>query len=510
MELVRQSFLAYLLSRVAEDWSDSRLNRLCLWLEEHLRRSAADSAVCRFLWREGTLPRRWEESWSRFLFAALLDIPCAVVRWIYRTGRGLWEGSFFCRCLLSLSGCFWVLLGGFALVMLSVPHDYWNNAYGFLGAVALAAFFVLGCGRMPRRRLEGAAFGPYMLFYLLCVASGLTASLSTRMSMRFFLFHAASFLFAMLMVSAVERLSQLRGAVALMTAGIVIAGVYGCWQGLTGTIAPGTDVSKVLYTGGRVIGRAYSFFDNPNNFAELLVMLIPLDLGLLLTARTWTGRLASLATLAPCLVSIGYTLSRSGWIGLALAVCVMALLLNWRLLAPLAILGVAALPFLPSSIYERVLSIGDRSDTSVSYRMAIYQSTFNLLRDYWLKGVGLGTDALGQAFRDYPRMYDGHFPIHTHNNYVEIWCETGLLGFLAYLALLANTAKTALRQFCRTADRDVRRMLAAAVGAFCGISVISLAEYTWFYPRNMFMYWMVFGVICACVKLGKQESAAEQ
>ena len=51
-------------------------------------------------------------------------------------------------------------------------------------------------------------------------------------------------------------------------------------------------------------------------------------------------------------------------------------------------------------------------------------------------------------------------------------------------------------------------MLAGAVAAFCGILVISLAEYTWFYPRNMFTYWFLLGVIMACVKLGRREQAA--
>ena len=50
-------------------------------------------------------------------------------------------------------------------------------------------------------------------------------------------------------------------------------------------------------------------------------------------------------------------------------------------------------------------------------------------------------------------------------------------------------------------DRRVKFMLAAAVGGFCGISVVSLAEYTWFYPRNMFTYWFLFGLVAACVKL---------
>ena len=45
----------------------------------------------------------------------------------------------------------------------------------------------------------------------------------------------------------------------------------------------------------------------------------------------------------------------------------------------------------------------------------------------------------------------------------------------------------------------------AAVGGFCGSLVIGLAEYTWYYPRNMFTWWFLFGVIAACIKLVRLE-----
>ena len=50
--------------------------------------------------------------------------------------------------------------------------------------------------------------------------------------------------------------------------------------------------------------------------------------------------------------------------------------------------------------------------------------------------------------------------------------------------------------------------MAAALGAFCGILVIGVAEYTWFYPRNMFIYWFLFGVIMTCVKLSRNSRRA--
>lgn len=512
MELIRESYCMHLLLFLRgwflTAWRESGFRPLCQRWGGNLRRTAQSSAVCDFLWREGTVSRHWRESWSCFLFDGLLAVPCVLASWVYQAGRRLWDGSFFCRLLLSLSGRTAVVLGVFFLVMLVAPHSRWNNAYGFLGAVAVALLFVLGCAGRPARRLEGAAFGPYMLFYLLCVFSGLAASLSTSLSMRFFLFHAASFMLAMLIYSSVERTDQLRWVIGLTIAGITIAALYGCYQGVIGVEI--IESQQDMKVNANMPGRIYGFFDNPNNFAEMLEMLIPLDLGLLLTARGWRQRLASLAALAPCLAAIGLTYSRSGWIGLALAVCVMIALLNWRLVPVMLVLGVLAVPFLPETIYNRILTIGNMKDTSTQYRFAIYESTGNLLKDYWFRGVGLGTDVLKETFKRYPTMFDGNHPIHTHNNYLEMWVETGLLGLIAYLALLLHGAKTALRQFCRTTDRDVRRLLAAAMGAFCGISVISVAEYTWFYPRNMFFYWILFGIILTCVKLGRISEEARQ
>ena len=84
----------------------------------------------------------------------------------------------------------------------------------------------------------------------------------------------------------------------------------------------------------------------------------------------------------------------------------------------------------------------------------------------------------------------------------------GLAGFISYLALLLYTLKSGVKAFYSSKNKRLRYVLAGAVAAFCGILVISLAEYTWFYPRNMFTYWFLLGVIMACVKLGRQEQAA--
>ena len=82
---------------------------------------------------------------------------------------------------------------------------------------------------------------------------------------------------------------------------------------------------------------------------------------------------------------------------------------------------------------------------------------------------------------------------------------SNIFGGVAYIALVFSQVKRGVKAFYSSENKRVRNLLAASVGSFCGILLISIAEYTWFYPRNMFLFWFLFGIISACVKLVKAE-----
>ncbi len=385
--------------------------------------------------------------------------------------------------------------------MLSVPHEIWNNAYTLLCMYALIPLFLLGCARRESYRLELDRLGPYFTLFMGFVCYALVASLSTRLSLRFFAFYVISFLVTLFTVSTVHSVRQLQVLLAITLGGLFLSALYGCYQGYEGVEVVASQQDMIL--NAKMPGRVYSFFDNPNNFAEILVMLMPFFLALFLNAKNWRGKTAALVGCGVCLAAIGLTYSRSGWIGLVIAVMVFLVLQDWRFLPLFLILGVCAIPLLPETILNRILTIGNLQDSSTRYRFAIYQDTAYLVRDYGLRGVGLGTDVMRQVFLVYPTMFDGNYPIHTHNNYLQMWGELGFFGALTYLAMVLSQVKTGIKAFRATADKSLRRILAAALGAFCGILVIGVAEYTWFYARNMFVFFFLFGVISACVKLAR-------
>ncbi len=484
-------------------WSQSAVGRWFARAGRAIRACAEQSAVCRLAAREGAVMRSWPDSLIRRIAAALINIPCALFRWLYQIARGLWDGSLAFRALSALGGAAWIPLGLLLLVMLCVPHESWNNIYGFLGVMLVAGLFLVGCMSHSRQRLQLERLGPYMILYMGFICYGLVASLSTSLSMRFFLFHLTCFLIVLLMVSSIKSYRQLHVLVALVGAGLLAAAVYGCYQSYIGVEVVLSQVDESL--NADMPGRIYSFFDNPNNFAEILVMLVPLMLALLINARTFGGKFLTLVVLGSSVAAIGFTYSRSGWIGLAGAVVLFFAFQNWRLVPVLLVAGIVAVPFLPESIYNRVLTIGNMEDSSTLYRFSIWKATGNLLKDYGLRGVGLGNDVMKTAFEQYPPMMDGNYPIHTHNNYLQMWSEVGFFGLLAYLALVLGQLKAGVRAFVKGTDKRVKWMLSAAISAMCGILVISLAEYTWFYPRNMFLFWFLFGVIAVCVKITRTQ-----
>jgi len=482
-------------------WRESALYGLFARIGAWIRRVVGESVVCNLLWREGKLVQTWPDSLTCKVITAIFNLPGAVIRLIYRSAKNLWDGSLCFRAVTGLGSCGAALMGLLAMVMLSVPHGSWNNVYGFLGAVAVTALFILSAAR--GRRLEYEHIGPYHTFFFGFVCIALVSSISTDLSLRFFLFHLTGLLMVLVLVSAVKSVEQIQWAAALAGVGLFVASLYGCYQGVTGVKVVASQQDMTVNAG--MPGRVYSFFDNPNNFAEILVLLLPLMVALLLNSRSWTGRFAALVGFGTGVIAIGYTYSRSGWLGLLLAAFVFLALKNWKIVPFAIVAGVAALPFLPETIYNRFLTIGNTQDSSTRYRFAIYEATWTMMKDYWVQGVGLGSDVMTQAFKSYPTMFDGNHPIHTHNNYLQMWGELGIFGGIAYIALVLSQVKRGVKAFYTAENKRVRNLLAASVGSFCGILLISIAEYTWFYPRNMFLFWFLFGVISACVKLVKME-----
>ena len=116
---------------------------------------------------------------------------------------------------------------------------------------------------------------------------------------------------------------------------------------------------------------------------------------------------------------------------LAVVLAGYGVLKDWRVL--LACVGVAgALLLLDPVLYERMLSIFTKVDTSTEMRLAFWESTIAMIQDHPFLGIGWGAFYLVYPEYDFYMQGAPILIVHAHNMYLNYAAEIGLPGALAF------------------------------------------------------------------------------
>lgn len=498
------SFVYRILITLLHWLSASGVARLYYKIEGFIIRLLKGSVVCTFLARPGRITGAWEASITCRLLEWIANIVPRFLRWLFHGIYPAMDNSVVFRTVV-IGESIPVLLSWFFLLMMVCPHDYWNNFYSLAFGVVCVVLCYCAAIRQPSLRLSVKSFNPYLwaFFFMLCI--GVLESVSVTTSVRYLTYFISAILLTLLVVSAVSDTRQFKRIAAFGAAGIPVAAAYGVYQRVVEGLE-NTSSTVDMTLNADMPGRVYSFFDNANTFAQVLVMMIGMTLGLLFASRTIRGKLLSLASLACGLLAIAMTYSRASWIGLVVTVFIFILLAERRLIPVLIIGVVAMLPVLPASIYNRILTIFDFSDSSTSSRFPIYSVGLKIWEGSPITGVGLGSELSAKiAHRSGWYFEKFKFP-HYHNVFLQLAVELGLLGLFAYVAGFISACKETVRAvFSAECDRDVRNLTVGCLSGLVGVMVCGLADYFWHYPRVMAIFWLIFGLMLCGAKLGKQK-----
>ena len=464
------------------------------------------SALVHFFFeKEGVLPRAWPDSLACRLLTFLLNLPVALLHWLYRKLRPVFDASFFANLAFGMGEQVPIAAGWLMLVIMNIPYERWNNGYSLMGYTLL--FLLAMAGGMRRRslRMDAVSVGPYAVCFLFAVCLSWPLSMYPDQSFRFLYYHFSCALCVILVVSTVERAEQLERLASFGCLGMAGTAVYAVIQRIQGVEVSSSTVDLSLNV--NMPGRVYSFYENSNAYAEMLLLLIPVAIALLFGARAKRYRLIGLFSALLGCAAILMTYSRASWIGLAAAAVVFVFLWNRKLLPACIVLGLACIPFLPASILNRILTIFNPNDSSTSSRIPLYEAALRMVKQSPVTGAGLGTAAVKQAITDYGFYYGSAPYTHAHNIYLQVWLETGALGLAAFIAAMYNAlkrgAKVALLPHC---SRPVRMVTLGAVSGLAGSLVCGLADYLWTYPRVMLIFWFTVALLLAGVRLARQEA----
>lgn len=261
---------------------------------------------------------------------------------------------------------------------------------------------------------------------------------------------------------------------------------------------------------------------DPNFYARILLITIPLAVGLAFFGRSRTTRVASAA--ATALITIATLLSYSRGAILALALTSLLLLVGTRvhpirIVVTVVTLTVALL--VPTGVARRIQTLLPAAtvsplqdpDGSIEKRKLLARSGLAMLEAHPLGGVGAGhfgrdywtfANEIGSSRIDYHPPGTIERP---HSLYLEIGAETGLPGLAAFASVIVAVLGSLLRSRREARARGEWELEMAALVLFAAITGYLLASM--FLHETHYRYLGLYcGLALALTRLVREEVQA--
>ncbi len=253
--------------------------------------------------------------------------------------------------------------------------------------------------------------------------------------------------------------------------------------------------------------RITATFDNPNIFAEYLLMVLPFAGMLLLRRGALSQKLSILPIFILLVICLVETWSRGAWLGALLGGILFLLIYSRRSVAYLMI-GGAMLPaismLLPDPLVARFASIGSAADSSSLYRISAWRGALEMLKEHWIGGVGVGEAAFSAVYPAF--AYAGIESIHhTHNLYLQILSELGIGGLLIFLSVVILFIQNCFEFIYKVRNLSDTATVVAGLSAVLALLIMGLTDHIWYSYRIFLMFWMVIGLVNAYIRVGLTE-----
>jgi O-antigen ligase len=242
----------------------------------------------------------------------------------------------------------------------------------------------------------------------------------------------------------------------------------------------------------RIEGVLGGLFDNPNDMALHLVTMIPLALGLLFVARSFSKKLFYGLCAALMAAATVVTFSRGGFLGLFAASFVLAWKLGRRnrfaVVTMFLVVGGVFLVLVPAVFTGRFMSVfgGDADSGSAVARQALLWKSILVTLRHPLMGVGMSNFHIVSIHEQV-----------SHNAYTQISAELGILALIVYVLFMWSSLKRMFKIEQETYDSRARtRVYYLAVGlqasliGFMVSSFFASVAYLWY------IYFLVGYAVC--------------
>lgn len=254
--------------------------------------------------------------------------------------------------------------------------------------------------------------------------------------------------------------------------------------------------------------------EDPNFFAQILVVLVPISLERFLHEKKNRYKLIALYSTLVTILCLLLTYSRGGFLALVAALGVYFYYYPpKRIQLPIIIIvGLLFFAVAPPRYVDRIFTLTEffqpkttlrTSERSFQGRISENLAAWEMIKAQPLFGVGL-------------RSYNYLFPIYSknlglalvagereaHNLYLEITAETGIVGLLVFMTIVYTSIKAlrqARRRFILRRMPEYASMTTGYLAGFAGYMVAALFIHG-AYPRYLYL---MIGIACSLILVSK-------
>lgn len=167
---------------------------------------------------------------------------------------------------------------------------------------------------------------------------------------------------------------------------------------------------------------------------------------------------------------------------------------RWKNAIIAAAVAFCAFLFTNPAILKRIFSIfAFRTDSSISFRMNVYKSSWAMFLDNPIFGIGLGNQNFREIYGLY--MLTGFDALGTYSVPLEIAVETGLLGLISFFAILFIAFYRAV-SFLRTPVRTQEKLLIFSMLMMITLLMThGLIDTIFYRPQVQMLFWLALAVV---------------
>jgi O-antigen ligase len=220
-----------------------------------------------------------------------------------------------------------------------------------------------------------------------------------------------------------------------------------------------------------------------------------------LKRKKW--RLISYGIVALTIFADMYTFSRASYLAIIFSVFVLGLLKDRKLLVVAALFLVTWQAIVPNAVRERVNMTENASgqlESSANERVRLWQEAEDSIAASPIFGSGFATYQL-TAHVDHLR--------DTHNWFVKVMVETGIIGMLMVLVMLQQMAAAAFRLFRIAEDPLYRGLGLGLFLAICANLVANCFGDRWTYIEITAPLWLLVGTTLRAIEFTEAAPTTE-